>query len=44
MAVTLRVQIEMQIVTRELAMQQLDTTNLNDAVAVISRETCGFGV
>jgi hypothetical protein len=34
----------MQVVARELAVQELDTTNLNDAIAVLGREACGFGV
>jgi hypothetical protein len=34
----------MQIVAGELAVDQLNTAQLNDAVAAFSREACGFGV
>jgi hypothetical protein len=34
----------MQVVARELAVQQLNTTNFNDTVTAFSREAGGFGV
>ena len=37
MAVALGVKVKVQVVTRELAVQQLHTTQLNNSVAVFSR-------
>src|SRR5690606_4668482 len=43
-AVALGVHIEMQVVAGELAVEQLDATDLDDAVAVVGREARGFRV
>ena len=44
MAVAPRVQIEMQVVSGELAVQQLDATDLDDAVTVFGGKTGGLGI
>jgi hypothetical protein len=44
MAVTLRIEVEMQVVAREFSMQQLDATNFNDAITVLGRQARGFGI
>jgi hypothetical protein len=43
-AVAAGVKVEMQVVAGELAIDQLDAAQLNDAVAAFSGKTCGFGV
>jgi hypothetical protein len=44
MAVTPRVQVEMQVVARELAVDQLYAANLDHPVAAFGMQTRGFGV
>jgi hypothetical protein len=44
MAVAARVEVEMQVVAGELAIDQLDAAKLNDAVAAFSGEAGGFGI
>ncbi len=44
MAVTPGIQVEVQVVAGELAVEQLDTTDLDDAVALIGIQAGGFGV
>ena len=44
MAVAAGVEVEMQVVASELAVDQLNASELNDAVAAFSGETGGFGI
>ena len=43
-AVALRVDVVVQVVAGELAVEQLHATDLDDAVAVVGRQAGGFGV
>ena len=43
-AIAAGVEIEMQVVASELAVDQFNTTQLDNAVATLSREARGFGV
>jgi len=43
-AVSVWIEIEMQVVASELAIDQLYTTQLNDAIAAFCRKAGGFGV
>jgi hypothetical protein len=43
-AIAAGVEIEMQVVASELAVDQLNATQLDNAVATLSREARGFGV
>jgi len=44
MAIAARVEIKMQVVASQLAVNELDAAQLNDAVSAFSRKTGGFGV
>jgi hypothetical protein len=44
MAIASGVQVEVEVLARELAVHHFDATDLNDAVSAVSRKTCGLGV
>ena len=43
-AVALWVEVEMKVVAGKLSVDQLDTAQLNDAIAALCREAGGFGI
>jgi len=44
MAIASGVQVEVEVLARELAVHHFDATDLNDAVSAVSRKACGLGV
>jgi hypothetical protein len=44
MAVPSGIQVEVEVLARELAVHHFDATDFNDAVSAVSRKACGLGV